>query len=414
MATQAQAAAHDYAAGDIVSFLKYASELPEGQEPLFSAGDRCMIESVNEDTSMVALPVSDDDKQIKGRQGDTVFPDEVELVKAHTNGADPEVTEAKTATRTAAKKKAPAKKASTTKAPAKKAKARTRSATAKTEAKTARADKRAKAQAKSDAKSVRVAKKAQAKKAKADKVKAKAAKAEAAKMVIKHDAEVKELLAGKGGALAAAKALVADVDNTYYSLGGVLHEISEKNAHVKAGYEAGLKGFQAYVEAELGTDYRKARYLVAIYTKFRALNISRKRLAQIQWSKAKELARLELDDLRDNFDELVEYASNNTRDDLISHIKSTYVVANRDGAERVHKVKMVFVMVGDAATMVERALGEAKDAIGDADQAKCLEHICGEWLNMSEGVPGQFEDVAALIAHAEKEFGATLTQVDSE
>ena len=106
-----------------------------------------------------------------------------------------------------------------------------------------------------------------------------------------HDAEVANIIRDQDP-LEAAKSLHDSVKQTYFTLGGVLYEIDETKAYIRAGYDD-EDGFRAYVEAELGIRYHKARYLVRTYKTFSTLGFDRDRLAEIGWTKAREIARLD-------------------------------------------------------------------------------------------------------------------------
>ncbi len=85
--------------------------------------------------------------------------------------------------------------------------------------------------------------------------------------------------------------------------------------HPQASRLFGKRGFEDYIEKELGVKYRKARYLINIYDYFTALGIDETKLGQMGWSKAKELVGKAT---KENFDELVEFANNHTRDEWSS------------------------------------------------------------------------------------------------
>ena len=75
-----------------------------------------------------------------------------------------------------------------------------------------------------------------------------------------------------------------------------------------------------------------------------------------------------------------------------------------------------FGFVGEAANTINRALGLAKELVGDEDGNKALEYICIEWLQVREGTPAEatpnLGDADAIIAYAEEKLGVVLTQVD--
>lgn len=204
-------------------------------------------------------------------------------------------------------------------------------------------------------------------------------------------------------ALDAAKSLIAQTEETYFTLGGVLSHIYHEGIYKRAGF-TGKRGFEEYVEAELNVKYRKAMYLINLYTKFRELGVDEKRLTQIGWSKAKELTNYAT---AANFDELIEVAqTSKNRDELISYLKSSFTGGGSGaGDEQVRKTRVNFVLFADQAETVTRALDVAKEKTGTDNLSQALEYICAEWLSLSEGVEVPLE---AEIARLSAKYGVQL------
>ncbi len=372
-----------------MEFVAYETELPEGEEALLEKGDNLKVQKVNDDGGLVCIVVDGKGEAIKGRQGDTLFPEEVKLIDAES---------APKAARTRSK-------------PAAKAAAKTGGTKSKPKAKAKIAGKgtskgKGKAKPKAKAGPPKVG----------DNSKTKAALDAPVRPAIQHNEEVIRLI-NEQGAIVAVKALLEQVDQTYFNVGGLLTEISESALHEHHGYE-GTKGFHDFVETELGIAYQKARNLIEIYEVFRDPRVMKKltasRLKKLGWSKAKQLARLGADQLIEHWDAVWDMAVNGTRDELIAHIKTNYVVATRN-SEKVKVTRMSFALLGEAANTVTRALDQAKELVGDDDGNKALEYMSGDWLNLTEGVEREtFADLDAVIAYAADKFDAVLTQVDSE
>lgn len=203
---------------------------------------------------------------------------------------------------------------------------------------------------------------------------------------------VRELLAEKD-AVSAAKYLLVQEQRTQYTLGGVLKNINETGAYKSLGY-TGKNGFVEFCEQELGVKYRKARYLINIYTTFQQIGVDEEALERIGWSKAAELARIPVDRLQSDIDALLDRASGGTRDDLIKHIKENYEVATQ--AEKAKTTTFSFKTVEADAETVRTAMDHAKLLVDDGDVNKAFVHMCGDWMNQAEGTDMDLDSFMAL------------------
>lgn len=217
---------------------------------------------------------------------------------------------------------------------------------------------------------------------------------------VQDTAAVAKVLQGQD-ALTAAKALVEQSEETYFTLGGVLNHIYTEGSHKMIGFE-GKRGFADYVEKSLGVAYRKAMYLISIYTYFRSLGVDEKRLAEIGWSKAKEMVGLVT---ADAFNQVVDFASKHSREELSDYIKTNRVGTGEAGGDETDKKRFNFVLFGDAAAGVERALEAAKSEIEGEPKnllSMAFELIVTEWAMTKENVEVSLEDAVAAL---EARFG---------
>lgn len=414
-----------YAIGGFAVFAAYGTDLTSDPSfvPVLTSGQRVKIEKINDDEGMVVLAVDETGAILKDADGkaigDTVFPEEVEA-EAEVEGDEEVVTETVAAEAPKAGKRA-AGNGKAKPAAAEKVKAPTK-------AEQKAADKAAAEKAKADALAKKEADKAAALKAKEDAKAAKDAekqkKAEAKLATPDNDdplmirveetQSVTAAIAQEKSALAAAKMLVNRSEQTDFTLGGVLHNIYITGAFKTLGYD-GKRGFSDYVEKELGVQYRKARYLISIYTTFaqvfRAKGITEEDLLKLGWSKAKELARIPVNKLVEDYDSLMSMASDGTksRDELIAHINKNYEVITRN--ETVQAVSLKFRLIADAADTVNQALEKAKGLAGDgADLNKALEYMAGDWLNTAASETTM--TLQSLIDLAQAQFGVTLVTAD--
>jgi hypothetical protein len=370
--------------GMIVTFKGYSDDTVE---PLFEIGDSLRVERVNEDGGIIVVSVNDPE------MGDTVFPEEIDMPVSETpetETPEDEVPETPAQTTKAIKAKAP-------KATEAKAKAKAKAKTSK-------------------AKSVDVPEEDETPEAPVTKTIAEApvqsaASVESTALTIVSDEEsdlrvldserVSAILSEQD-ALDAAKALVTQVEETYFTLGGVLAHIYYEGIFKSVGY-TGKRGFAEYVEKELGVQYRKAMYLIDIYVHFRKLGVDERRLTEIGWSKAKELTKYATPE---NFDELIELAGTKTREELVEHLRETMVDAEGVNPDRVRRLTLKFQLFQDQGETVTRALDEAKQRVGNDSPEQALEYICAEWLQMTDGIEIPLEDA---IRQLQVKYGVTVT-----
>lgn len=205
-----------------------------------------------------------------------------------------------------------------------------------------------------------------------------------------------------GDALQAAAKLIDRVDSTYFTLGGVLAEISQKKLYEQLLDEddkplySGQPGFAAYCENTLGLKYRKAQYLIQLYTKFVALGFTEKKLAGIGWTKLRELVNV-VDE--DNVEEWLAAI----KDQSVKEIQESVKIAlQQDGdgtgtgsgtgtkGGLAQVVKFTFVAHQDKAEVWKEALQKAAEVLGIEEDAEAprnsaaLDHIISEWLAMPE------------------------------
>jgi hypothetical protein len=216
--------------------------------------------------------------------------------------------------------------------------------------------------------------------------------------VIEDSEGVREILREQD-AVSAAKQLISMENRTNFTLGGVLHHIEQTGLAASYGM-TGKKGFETFCASELGIDYRKARYLIDIYVKFRQIGFDERRLEAIGWSKAKELARISTEQLARDVDALLEYALENTRENLIEHIKTNYEVATR--SETVKMVRFSFKLPEEAAVIAQEALTLACHTTQEEDMSRAFGYICSDWLNTAAGSD---LDLDAFVAMGVSRFG---------
>lgn len=399
----------DLAIGDTVTFLDYA----EAQEsPSLVAGESVIVVTIDLVDQSVTVKPAD------GRVAvDTAFDNEITLPAGIHFPKAPVPASAAKAGKITSKAGKASKQAELSgedgplTSAEKKAAAKANAPTAEQKAETKAAEKAAASVAKEAAKEAekiaKAAEKAVAKaasdsaKSEAAKLKAVAAPTGPAPQTFEDSESVMRLLEGQD-ALDAAKSLIEQKEQTYFDLGGVLYHIHRDEPYRQIGYD-GKRGFSDYLLKELDMGYRKAMDLISIYKKFRELGVSDARLAEIGWSKAKKLANVVTPE---NFDELVDVAKNNSRDQLEAVLSQRFESAG-DGTvgTRVSKTKFSFSLFEDQAADITRALDAAKMAANTEDMNQALHYALVEWTQTAEGMEVSLEQA---ISQIQIKYGVSL------
>lgn len=388
-----------YVEGQIVKFKGYTEDV---QDPILQPDDLLKIRAINADGGLIVDKLDENGEIVPSEVAETLFEEEIEEIEADAD------TVAEAAGEAAADGEE-----QTEEAPA---------------AEPTAAEKKAAAKAEKEA-----AKAAKAAEAKAAKEAAKNAPKAAADVAVSPTDEpvagpqselVRAAIASVAGedaedraaSLIAAKSLVNRVDETYYTLGGVLSYIKDTGVYKSLGFD-GKRGFADYVKAELGIDYRKAQYLIAVFDTVQEAGLNESRLSEIGWSKAIQIMRVgdvSMDRLGEDFDGLIEFAKANSRDDLITHIKTTYEgIATRapSTGEGTKVNTLTFKASAEEAEQMERALANAKRLAGSDDANAALRYILNDWMMMTEGTD---IDLETAVATVEARFGVKLETVEQE
>lgn len=229
---------------------------------------------------------------------------------------------------------------------------------------------------------------------------------EADQLPIHHTKTVAKLLKkadGGDGILEAAKALRIQGEQTKFNLGGVLAEIQSKKSYVAAGY-TGDSGWQDYLLNELNVEYRSAMYYIEIYKTCSELGIDEERIANIGWTKLRSVVKVARKVTDKQLDKLLEKASKLTRDELDAYISKNFVGSGA-ASERISKVVYKFTAMGDEAEYINASVARAQELVEGGDVNSALKHIVREWAMMADGVELKLEDAIKAV---ETRFGVKL------
>ncbi len=199
-------------------------------------------------------------------------------------------------------------------------------------------------------------------------------------------------------AIDAADLLIKQAEQTYFTLGGVLTHIYHHGDYKSIGFKTD-RGWQKYIDERLGMHYRKVMDLIKIYEKFLAAGISEDELVRFGWSKARLLARIPVDKLIEDWDELKDWYEK-SRKEIEDGIKVKYkdsLQTRDDNNDKTTTVNVRVTLSGEAGETVQRAFDVAKGFAETDEEAGCLEYICGEWLAMHEAVDTPIEEMIKFV-----------------
>lgn len=225
------------------------------------------------------------------------------------------------------------------------------------------------------------------------KVKAKAkakTKAAAGKVKVqRHDTVRKEILAVRD-----------QIEHGFVDYARLLAEAHEKEFFRKWGFET----FDEYCIDELDTHYRKAMYMVDIWRTVETLKLNAKEVADLGWTKMKDLATVI------------------NKKNAASWMKKAAKMSTRELTEAVKKVRrkdvkgkdlpvittMTLRLGQSEAEIINEALGQAKKLCESENEVVALEMICQDWM-MERGASPERTDLGAHVKYLEAIYGVKIT-----
>jgi len=210
-------------------------------------------------------------------------------------------------------------------------------------------------------------------------------------------ASVKDAIkANDGSEVAAALALHAQVEQSYFVLGGVLAVVQENDSHHELLdgeghplFQSGQKGFAKWVESAVGIKYRKAQYLVQVYTVLSGLGVAESKLAGIGWSKLKEIIPFLVAGGDSDF--ALKECRNKSITELKASIRKKMLEEGMElhgnaGGTTSEQTAYNVVVHNDQATVINAALALAAQQLEVANPAEdpttlgqCMNHIISAW-----------------------------------
>lgn len=195
------------------------------------------------------------------------------------------------------------------------------------------------------------------------------------------------------------------IEVSYVDLAKLLSEAYHKEFF----REWGFTDFKEYCETEVGTQYRKAMYLVDVADCVKKHGLSTAKIAKLGWTKMKDLAAVITED---NAKEWMDKAEKLSTRDLAEQVK---IHRKEEGGARgaaPSLTTMKFTMGEAEANVITEAIEEAKKLLegGDSSQQSvlALEMICQDWLEMKGTTPTR-SSLSNHVKYLERVYGVKLT-----
>lgn len=180
-----------------------------------------------------------------------------------------------------------------------------------------------------------------------------------------------------------------------FRLGGVLAVIQEN------GWLEGHESFRSLCEQKFGIHYRKAMYLIQIYSDLVENQIPWDKVKNLGWTKLKEIAHILT---TDNVDDWVKKATVMTvlqlQDAVKAFLNKKTATQSEEGSTVTSTVTtLTFKLHADQKETVRHALDKAKAECNTEFDTVALENICMGYLGGSVqaavGAPASLKDVMA-------------------
>ena len=177
------------------------------------------------------------------------------------------------------------------------------------------------------------------------------------------------------------------------------------------GEERKYASFEEYLVNELGSEKRKAKYLISIYQKFCIdLDLPVDTLRGLEWSKAKELVSVIN---QENASELLDACrSKSLREiqDMVRAMRGKPAVGNSSGNSDPESVVKRFVLSKEEGENVDNALKVARGMANTESDNVALNLICAEFVatSVGEGFDGATAKLDNILQTLEGAFGVKL------
>lgn len=186
--------------------------------------------------------------------------------------------------------------------------------------------------------------------------------------------------------------LLDDIDRNCFRLGGILSRIASMGWFMDKGFE----NMKQYIDSETDMGYRKARYLIGIYTGLVESGVTWDQVKHLGWTKLKDLAPHLTKENVDDWLLAVNGLTTLQIQDLIK--KRTAAVKEGDSAapaatESPKTTTMTFKLHEDQKATIREALDKCKHETGTEVDTVALENICLDYLGGTSKLKVSLEEL---------------------
>lgn len=211
--------------------------------------------------------------------------------------------------------------------------------------------------------------------------------------------------------------LMEDSERNQFKIGGLLARVRSEGWFQDKGFE----DFPSFVVATYGIKYRKAMYLIEIYTVLVSSQVPWDRVAKFGWTKLVEFIKhLTLE----NMDEWLEELDGLTVDQIKALVAqktkgvSDGLAGSSAKAEAAKVTSMTFKLHEDQKATVREALDKCKHETGTEFDNVAIEHICLNYLG-GESVVAKIPSLKEMMDGKSAEevlniFGEVFPDVELE
>jgi hypothetical protein len=172
-----------------------------------------------------------------------------------------------------------------------------------------------------------------------------------------------------------ARSAVKNIEKNYLVLAETLSEVQNNGYYISWGYD----NFKQYLAKDLNMSYRRARYLIEIWSTILVYNLPKNEVIAIGWTKMRYIARVINDK---NKEEWFRMAKEKTAYELQS-IVQIHLLNNKKHVVRLCKHMGITCTLKEYNTITE-AISSIKSVTDLKRRGAILASLCQIWLNTQD------------------------------